>query len=555
MTSAYQGEGFLSDQTGEIPARHAAGEMSDSAENTLVLPPLGAVFTPMGERPANSPEGFATVAANSGRRGGKAAARRHGKVALVVTFSMLLALALVAIGSFFGARWYFQDKAAPGVSFGGESVTGKSAGELTGIVNAAVAHSTVTVGDGSGKKVAASLKDLGVSIDVNATVHDLLAAKSANEFARLNPFAKQSVGLSAKTDKLAAATYLTDSLVSQADRAVPSTIDFDEKAEAFSVTPGKDGKAPVMAPVEKAVSAIVAEPGHSVTVSVSYNDVVMPISEQSAKNAADQANRRLADAITIGNGDARSFTVPTSTVASWISPVGDPDKGTVTLSYDKQAIDAYMSKELPAQLDQKMVTQEDIVDTTGAVLVTKTAGVNGVAVKNTGAVAQQVVQALDQGQKADLKADADVTEHDVKQIKSEYRIVVDKSKQTATVYQNDKPIKNFLVLTGRTGSFTQSDNGTFFIYLRYKIQDMRGPNGDGTFYLTKGVKWVSYYNGGEGFHTAYWNYPGIAAGDPTLKGSHGCINMYEQDAKWIFDNCPMGTVVQVIGAQPNGPVR
>jgi lipoprotein-anchoring transpeptidase ErfK/SrfK len=202
-----------------------------------------------------------------------------------------------------------------------------------------------------------------------------------------------------------------------------------------------------------------------------------------------------------------------------------------------------------------MVTQEDIVDTTGAVLVTKTAGVNGVAVKNTGAVAQQVVQALDQGQKADLKADADVTEHDVKQIKSEYRIVVDKSKQTATVYQNDKPIKNFLVLTGRTGSFTQSDNGTFFIYLRYKIQDMRGPNGDGTFYLTKGVKWVSYYNGGEGFHTAYWNYPGIAAGDPTLKGSHGCINMYEQDAKWIFDNCPMGTVVQVIGAQPNGPVR
>jgi lipoprotein-anchoring transpeptidase ErfK/SrfK len=31
--------------------------------------------------------------------------------------------------------------------------------------------------------------------------------------------------------------------------------------------------------------------------------------------------------------------------------------------------------------------------------------------------------------------------------------------------------------------------------------------------------------------------------------------MNEADAKWIYDNCPDGTLVQVVGAQPTAPVR
>jgi len=84
---------------------------------------------------------------------------------------------------------------------------------------------------------------------------------------------------------------------------------------------------------------------------------------------------------------------------------------------------------------------------------------------------------------------------------------------------------------------------------------MTGLNDDGSRYLSKGVKWVSYFYGGEGFHTASWNNYGIAHGDPAHYGSHGCVNMYEADSKWIYDNCPEGTIVQVVGAMPSGPVR
>ena len=87
------------------------------------------------------------------------------------------------------------------------------------------------------------------------------------------------------------------------------------------------------------------------------------------------------------------------------------------------------------------------------------------------------------------------------------------------------------------------------------MQDMTGLNDDGSRYLSKGVKWVSYFNGGEGFHTASWNNYGIAHGDPVNYGSHGCVNMYEADSKWIYDHCPQGTIVQVVGSQPSGAVR
>lgn len=543
VTSATESHGFMPDQTGKIPAYQNAPVDE--------LPSLGDrtdVFSPLGEWDAQPAPASAAAGA------ALAAPRRRGRVALIVALSVLAALVVLALGSFFGARWYFQDKAVPGVTFGGQSVMGKTAAELKNTVDAAIAQSVITVNDDSGKKAKASLGDLGVQVDVNATVSNILDAKSGSDFTRLNPFSHQSVALAAKSDKLAASAYLTKTFIAESDRAVPSTIAFDGNAGQFNVMQGKDGKAPVAAPVNKAVDAMIAAPGQPTAVAVTYSDVNMPIPVANAQQAADQANQRLANTITINNGNAKSFDIPATAVASWIKPTGDPAAGTIAVSYDKAAISAYMAKELPAQLNQEKVTQEDIVNDAGVVLTTKTPGVDGVAVKNTDAVAQQVVQALDAGKPATLQAEADVTKYDTKQVKPEYRIVVDKTSQTATVYHNDTPVKTFLVCTGRSGNH-ETDSGTFFVYLKYASQDMRGLNDDGSHYLSPGVKWVSYFNGGEGFHTADWNYGGIASGNPSNNGSHGCVNMYEQDAQWIYDNCPEGTVVQVVGAQPSGAVR
>ena len=478
----------------------------------------------------------------------------HKRVWLIVLLSILGVIVVAAVAGFFTARWYYQDKAAPGITFAGVSVAGQNRAQLADTVKQAVNATKITVTDQQGNTVTASLKDLGVTVNEQQTVSELVSAKNANPFMRINPFAKQSVKLAATTDKLALSEYLTGKLITPDQQAIASTISYDDASSKFVVNAGRGGQTPVIDTVTKAVDQAIDQPGSVRTASVSYTQTDMPISEAAAAQAADQANAGLALTVTVNNGDATTYKIPAATIASWTTTTADPAKGTIAVSYNKQAISEYMAGELGRHLNQTKTNQVDIVDASGNVIMTKTKGVNGVAIKDTATVADQVYSALSGNRSATLTVASDVTKFDTEQQKVTWKIVVDRSKQTATVYNNDQVVQTFNVCTGKTGKH-ETTPGNYFIYLKYKVQDMRGSNDDGSRYLTPGVKWISYFNGGQGFHTANWNASGIASGDPTGHGSHGCVNMNEADAKWIYDNCPEGTLVQVVGAQPTSPVR
>lgn len=478
----------------------------------------------------------------------------HKRLWLRILLIVFAVLAVAAVAGFFTARWYYQDKAAPGVMFAGASVAGQNSEQLAATVKSAVENTKITVTDSQGNTVTASLKDLGVNVNQKQTVSALIAAKDSNPFVRSNPFSKQNVKLAATTDKLALSQYLTGKLIPNDSQAIASTIAYDQMSQKFTVTVGRGGQAPVTDNVVKAIDQALDTPGTTRTASVTYTQTDMPISEAAATTAADQANAGLGLSITINNGDATTYKIPAATIASWTVTTADPAKGTIAVSYDKQAISDYMNGELGNHLNQTKTNQVDLVDTSGNVIMTKTKGVNGVTIKDTATVADQVYSALSANRSATLTVASDVTKFDTEQQKVTWKIVVDRSKQTATVYNNDQVVQTFNVCTGKTGKH-ETTPGNYFIYLKYQVQDMRGTNDDGSQYLTKGVKWISYFNGGQGFHTAGWNAAGIASGDPTGHGSHGCVNMNEADAKWIYDNCPDGTLVQVVGAQPTAPVR
>ena len=478
----------------------------------------------------------------------------HKRLWLRILLIVFAVLAVAAVAGFFTARWYYQDKAAPGVMFAGASVAGQNSEQLAATVKSAVENTKITVTDSQGNTVTASLKDLGVNVNQKQTVSALIAAKDSNPFVRSNPFSKQNVKLVATADKLALSQYLTGKLIPNDSQAIASTIAYDQTSQKFTVTVGRGGQAPVTDNVVKAIDQALDTPGTTRTASITYTQTDMPISEAAATTAADQANAGLGLSITINNGDATTYKIPAATIASWTVTTADPAKGTIAVSYDKQAISDYMNGELGNHLNQTKTNQVDLVDTSGNVIMTKTKGVNGVTIKDTATVADQVYSALSANRSATLTVASDVTKFDTEQQTVTWKIVVDRSKQTATVYNNDQVVQTFNVCTGKTGKH-ETTPGNYFIYLKYQVQDMRGTNDDGSQYLTKGVKWISYFNGGQGFHTAGWNAAGIASGDPTGHGSHGCVNMNEADAKWIYDNCPDGTLVQVVGAQPTAPVR
>ncbi|MEZ4675534.1 MAG: L,D-transpeptidase [Caldilineaceae bacterium] len=105
-------------------------------------------------------------------------------------------------------------------------------------------------------------------------------------------------------------------------------------------------------------------------------------------------------------------------------------------------------------------------------------------------------------------------------------IRVDLSEQTVVAYENGQPIRAFIVSTGLPG--TPTVRGEFRIRVKVLEQTMSGGEGS-MFYNLPGVKWVQYFYEDYGFHGTYWH---SNFGHPM---SHGCVNMTDADAKWLFD--------------------
>ena len=101
-------------------------------------------------------------------------------------------------------------------------------------------------------------------------------------------------------------------------------------------------------------------------------------------------------------------------------------------------------------------------------------------------------------------------------------IRVDLSEQLVIAYEQDKPVRAFVVSSGLPS--TPTVTGTFRIRTKVKEQVM---SGDG--YYLPGVKWVQYFYADYGFHGTYWHNN---FGEPM---SRGCLNMTDSDAKWLFD--------------------
>ncbi len=106
------------------------------------------------------------------------------------------------------------------------------------------------------------------------------------------------------------------------------------------------------------------------------------------------------------------------------------------------------------------------------------------------------------------------------------------STQTLTAYEGDTAVHSALVSTGIPGLPTP--RGEYTILLKVRSQTMSGVG-----YRLPNVEFVSYFYKGYAIHGTYWHNN---FGQPM---SHGCVNMTNADAQWIFEWAPVGTRVRV----------
>lgn len=112
------------------------------------------------------------------------------------------------------------------------------------------------------------------------------------------------------------------------------------------------------------------------------------------------------------------------------------------------------------------------------------------------------------------------------------QVVVDLSEQRVYAFEDGVLVFTAIVSTGLPA--TPTVLGDYKIYLRYESQTMSGPG-----YYLPGVQWVQYFYSGYGLHGTYWHEN---FGQPM---SHGCVNLRNEDALWLYQWATVGTPVRV----------
>ncbi len=111
-------------------------------------------------------------------------------------------------------------------------------------------------------------------------------------------------------------------------------------------------------------------------------------------------------------------------------------------------------------------------------------------------------------------------------------IDVNLTRQRLYAYVGTQLVRAFVVSTGVPAYPTVT--GTYRIYVKYRYTDMAGPG-----YYLPNVPYTMYFYLGYGIHGTYWhNNFGVPM-------SHGCINMRTDEAGWLFNWAPLGTVVNI----------
>jgi LysM repeat protein len=111
-------------------------------------------------------------------------------------------------------------------------------------------------------------------------------------------------------------------------------------------------------------------------------------------------------------------------------------------------------------------------------------------------------------------------------------IDVDLSGQTVRAYQGNTVVRSMMVSTGIARYPTPP--GTFKIYAKYPSVTMSGPG-----YYLPGVPHTMFFYRGYALHGTYWH---SNFGTPM---SHGCINLTQGDAAWLYSWASVGTSVVI----------
>ena len=117
-----------------------------------------------------------------------------------------------------------------------------------------------------------------------------------------------------------------------------------------------------------------------------------------------------------------------------------------------------------------------------------------------------------------------------------YVFVHETEPQSLSLWHDGRVI---LTSPGNTGiASAPTAQGTWPVFEHISVGTMSGTNPDGTHYHDPGIRWISYFHGGDALH----EFPRASFGTPQ---SLGCVELPEAAASAIWPYTPIGTLVTI----------
>ncbi len=416
---------------------------------------------------------------------------------------------------------------APGTTIAGVPVGWMTPAMAAEAVSARLAATEVEL-TGAGDGTVITGADLGASVEATELAEKAFADRP---MWNLGTWMGDPIAAPVALDPEAAERTLKSAVPGSYIDPVDASVVFDAAGGSYTVTPAEPGSGISVDELATAFTAASEKGDTSFAFSADAAPVEADITTEEATATVDQLNGMLS---TMGFyvGEERTVPVAPAVAASWLTV--EPVDGELKISADPTAIQAVVDT-LPQLVNREVVNATTIVDSAGTVLKALTEGKDGRVLGDTSDVASEFAEKLGGGEAA---FQLPVTSTPFETTALFRRIEVDLSEQRTYLYENEKLVKSWAISSGKFGSDT--DQGRFKIYAQLRSQNMGRPDTTkAPFYYTPNVPYVSYYNGDEALHGAYWH------SNWGTRMSHGCVNMPVDAAKYVFDWATKGTEVWV----------
>lgn len=444
-------------------------------------------------------------------------------------------LALIAILAAGLLGQFYKNRIMPNVYVAGVKSSEKTSEQVEQTLKGQLSNVKISFKTDN-KILEPTLEDIGYQTNIKKTIENAKQAKRNNGLLDKLIFWKRvDVPASVSVNDNLLNQYLETNIPEISKAPVDAQLQFSAQKGEFVLTDAEDGQGADSVSIKRQVQKNAYELT-PLTIQVGTTKKPAKITEQMLRPLVKPANDLVGQKIVL-TGLGYTYQARPADIATWLTPTPQED-GSVKLIIDTAKIQSYVdgiSKRISSiPVDRKVLRDES----TGAEIVIQE-GRDGTELAGKETLSSAIADALKNRTGTTQIMNIQTASYKTVNMNAfEKWIEVDLSEQRTTAYERTTPIKSFIIASGTKGHETVT--GEFAIWHKNRKQTMQGGSkADGSYYSIPNVEWVSYFYKDYALHGAWWRekfgYP----------ASHGCVNMTNADAQWIYEWAPIGTKVIV----------